>query len=92
MRKLYTLAIAAFALTATAASPTGFRTFRNAIPTVSKEMGKQLAGRSFHATPAKAEPQHTWVAMGEGTMVDDITTSYFSVEPAHSSSPTISPS
>lgn len=81
MRKLYTLAIAAFALTATAASPTGFRTFRNAIPTVSKEMGKQLAGRSFHATPAKAEPQHTWVAMGEGTMVDDITTSHFSVEP-----------
>lgn len=74
------------ALSTSAASPgfnAPFKGLRSGIPTVSKAaMNKSLAGTAESAgTQARVEPDHKWVEMGQGTLVDDLTTSYFSVTP-----------
>ena len=80
MRKTFTLAFAALALTAAAATPKQElmrTTLRNAAKTVSAVPGKTHAGIQSASPTAKTEPEHEWVGMGEGTMFDDITVSYF---------------
>lgn len=80
MRKTFTLAFAALALTAAAATPKQElmrTTLRNAAKTVGAMPGKTHAGIQSAAPTAKTEPEHEWVGMGEGTMFDDITVSYF---------------
>lgn len=76
MKKIFTLAIAAFALTATAATQreqlkAGL--LREAFPTQPGLTTLKLSS----ASPLKTEPEHQWVAMGEGVLHDDITNTYF---------------
>lgn len=69
MKKIFTLiAVASLALSASADRRAQRRQgmLRSGIPTV------ESLDR-----PAKAEPEHSWTAMGDGVMVDDITPAYF---------------
>lgn len=73
MKKYLTLALASIALAATASTPREElkgKLLRTPEPTVATMP-------ALHHSPQKAEPEHRWVAMGEGKLYDDITGCYF---------------
>lgn len=74
MKKLYTFLLAAASLAASAGTPaqlTGVKALRKA------DVVERQTHLSLSAPAQKTEPEHQWIDLGEGTLVNDITTGFF---------------